>query len=204
MPLSDIEIARQTPLRRITDLARERLGIADEHLVPYGHYKAKLSLDHIATLQDRPDGKLVLVTAISPTPAGEGKTTTTRGPGRRARPHRQEGHDRAARAFAGPGVRHEGRCHRRRPGAGGAHGRHQPALHRRLQRHGAGQQPAGRRHRQPHPPRQCAGHRRAPHHLAPRGGHERPRAARHHRRAWAGRPTATRARTASTSWWPPR
>ncbi len=66
MPLSDIEIARRTPLRRIAELARERLGIADEHLVPYGHYKAKLSLDHIATLQGRPDGKLVLVTAISP------------------------------------------------------------------------------------------------------------------------------------------
>ena len=81
MPLSDIEIARRTPLRRIAELARERLGIADEHLVPYGHYKAKLSLDHIATLQGRPDGKLVLVTAISPTPAGEGKTTTSVGLG---------------------------------------------------------------------------------------------------------------------------
>jgi len=81
VPLSDIEIARRTPLRRIAELARERLGIADEHLVPYGHYKAKLSLDHIATLQGRPDGKLVLVTAISPTPAGEGKTTTSVGLG---------------------------------------------------------------------------------------------------------------------------
>jgi len=81
VPLSDLEIARQTPMRRIADLARERLGIDDVHLVPYGHYKAKLALDHIATLQDRPEGKLVLVTAISPTPAGEGKTTTTVGLG---------------------------------------------------------------------------------------------------------------------------
>ncbi len=81
MPLSDIEIARQARLRRITDLAQDRLGIPDEHLVPYGHHKAKLALPYIHSLQDRPDGKLVLVTAISPTPAGEGKTTTTVGLG---------------------------------------------------------------------------------------------------------------------------
>ena len=81
MPLSDIEIARQAHLRRITDLARERLGIADEHLVPYGHHKAKLSLPFVQSLAGRPEGRLVLVTAISPTPAGEGKTTTTVGLG---------------------------------------------------------------------------------------------------------------------------
>ncbi|MDH4390436.1 MAG: formate--tetrahydrofolate ligase [Aquabacterium sp.] len=81
MPLSDIEIAQQARLRRITDLAQDRLGIADAHLVPYGHHKAKLSLAYIDSLASRPDGKLVLVTAISPTPAGEGKTTTTVGLG---------------------------------------------------------------------------------------------------------------------------
>jgi formate--tetrahydrofolate ligase len=81
LPQSDIEIAQQARLLRITDLARDRLGIADEHLVPYGHYKAKLSLPYIDSLKDRPDGKLILVTAISPTPAGEGKTTTTVGLG---------------------------------------------------------------------------------------------------------------------------
>ncbi|MDO9073577.1 MAG: formate--tetrahydrofolate ligase [Rubrivivax sp.] len=81
MPSSDIELARQARLHRITDLARDRLGIADEHLVPYGHHKAKLTLPYIDTLAGRPDGKLVLVTAISPTPAGEGKTTTTVGLG---------------------------------------------------------------------------------------------------------------------------
>ena len=81
MPLSNIQIARQARLQRIAHLAQERLGIPDEHLVPYGHYKAKLSLPYIDTLQGRPDGKLVLVTAISPTPAGEGKTTTTVGLG---------------------------------------------------------------------------------------------------------------------------
>ena len=81
LTLSDIQIARQARLQRITHLAYERLGIPDEHLVPYGHHKAKLSLPYIKTLQDRPNGKLILVTAISPTPAGEGKTTTTVGLG---------------------------------------------------------------------------------------------------------------------------
>jgi formate--tetrahydrofolate ligase len=81
VPVSDIEIARQAHPQRIIDLARERLGIPDEHLVPYGHYKAKLALPFIDTLSWRREGKLVLVTAISPTPAGEGKTTTSIGLG---------------------------------------------------------------------------------------------------------------------------
>jgi formate--tetrahydrofolate ligase len=79
--LSDIEIAQQGKMKRISEIARDRLGIPDEFLEPYGHYKAKLSLDYIDTLKSRPDGKLILVTAISPTPAGEGKTTTTVGLG---------------------------------------------------------------------------------------------------------------------------
>jgi len=79
--MSDIEIARQAKLLPIIDLAREKLGIPAEQLDPYGHYKAKLSLDYIKSLECRPDGKLILVTAISPTPAGEGKTTTTVGLG---------------------------------------------------------------------------------------------------------------------------
>ena len=78
---SDIEIAQAGKMVRIAKLAQERLGIADEHLVPYGHYKAKVSLDYLKTIKDRPDGKLILVTAISPTPAGEGKTTTIVGLG---------------------------------------------------------------------------------------------------------------------------
>ncbi len=79
--VSDIDIAQAASLQRITTLARERLGMDDAHLEPYGHYKAKISLDYLESLQDRPDGKLILVTAISPTPAGEGKTTTTVGLG---------------------------------------------------------------------------------------------------------------------------
>ncbi len=79
--MSDIEIAQQAKLRPIIDLAGEKFGIAPEHLDPYGHYKAKLSLEYVNSLTDRTDGKLILVTAISPTPAGEGKTTTTVGLG---------------------------------------------------------------------------------------------------------------------------
>ena len=79
--LTDIEIAQQARLRRIAQLAQEKLGIPDEVLEPYGHYKAKVSLDYLDSLAGRKDGKLILVTAISPTPAGEGKTTTTVGLG---------------------------------------------------------------------------------------------------------------------------
>ena len=78
---SDIEIAQQAKLKRVSGIAQERLGIAEEHLEPYGHYKAKISLDYLAGLKDRPDGKLILVTAMTPTPAGEGKTTTSVGLG---------------------------------------------------------------------------------------------------------------------------
>ncbi len=79
--LSDIEIAQQAKLKRISALALERLGIPEENLESYGHYKAKISLEYLDSLKGRPDGKLILITAISPTPAGEGKTTTTVGLG---------------------------------------------------------------------------------------------------------------------------
>jgi formate--tetrahydrofolate ligase len=79
--MSDIEIAQQAQMRPIIELAEKQFGIPAEHLDPYGHYKAKISLDYIHSLQNQPDGKLILVTAISPTPAGEGKTTTTVGLG---------------------------------------------------------------------------------------------------------------------------
>jgi formate--tetrahydrofolate ligase len=77
--LSDIEIATDATLRPITEIASETLGIGAEHLVPYGHFKAKVDLGYLASLADRPLGRLVLVTALSPTPPGEGKTTTTVG-----------------------------------------------------------------------------------------------------------------------------
>ena len=78
---SDLEIAQAANKRPILELATDRLAIPVEQLEPYGRFKAKLSLGYIDTLASRPDGKLVLVTAISPTPAGEGKTTTTVGLG---------------------------------------------------------------------------------------------------------------------------
>src|SRR3982751_4486589 len=77
----NIDIEQAARLRRITDVARDRLGIPEEALESFGKYKAKISLDYLAQPNGKPDGKLVLVTAISPTPAGEGKTTTTVGLG---------------------------------------------------------------------------------------------------------------------------
>jgi formate--tetrahydrofolate ligase len=78
-PKSDIEIAQAAKKRPILDIAKEKLGIGPENLDPYGHYKAKVSMDYIKSLKDKPNGKLILVSAITPTPAGEGKTTTTVG-----------------------------------------------------------------------------------------------------------------------------
>jgi formate--tetrahydrofolate ligase len=80
-PKSDIEISQAAKMWPILEVARDKLGIPAEDLIPYGHYKAKVALDYIAALANRPDGKLILVTAITPTPAGEGKTTTTVGLG---------------------------------------------------------------------------------------------------------------------------
>ncbi len=77
---SDLEIARETKLRPIAEIAA-KLGIADDALEPYGRYKAKVGFDFIKAQQSKPDGALVVVTGISPTPAGEGKTTTTVGLG---------------------------------------------------------------------------------------------------------------------------
>ena len=77
---TDIEIARKAKKQPIQEIGA-KLGIASDHLLPFGHDKAKISGDFIKSLSDRPDGKLILVTAINPTPAGEGKTTTTVGLG---------------------------------------------------------------------------------------------------------------------------
>lgn len=76
--LSDIEIAQQAKMLKITDVAA-KLGIGEEDIEMYGRYKAKLSMDLIRRMEDKPAGKLILVTAITPTPAGEGKSTTTVG-----------------------------------------------------------------------------------------------------------------------------
>ena len=76
--MSDIEIARRAKTQPIAEIAG-KLGIPDSALIPYGRTKEKIDHEHIASLKDKPDGKLILVTAITPTPAGEGKTTTSVG-----------------------------------------------------------------------------------------------------------------------------
>src|SRR6187455_3638867 len=80
-PKTDIQIAQETQIRPILEVAHKRLDIDPKDLLLYGHYKAKISLDYLQTIQSKPNGKLILVTAITPTPAGEGKTTTTVGLG---------------------------------------------------------------------------------------------------------------------------
>ena len=80
MALSDIEIAQQARMQRVVEVAK-KLGIPEASLEPYGHYKAKVSLEYVDSLKGKKNGKLILVTAMSPTPAGEGKTTTTVGLG---------------------------------------------------------------------------------------------------------------------------
>ena len=80
-PQSNIEIAQEAAMRPIVDVARDKLGIPEDAISQYGKFKAKISLDYIRSLAGRPNGKLILVTAITPTPAGEGKTTTTVGLG---------------------------------------------------------------------------------------------------------------------------
>ena len=77
---TDIEIAQESVMQPIAEIA-EKLGMSADDIELYGKYKAKLSEDYIESLEDKPEGKLVLVTAINPTPAGEGKTTVTVGLG---------------------------------------------------------------------------------------------------------------------------
>ena len=77
---SDIEIARASTMKPIVEVA-SKIGIPQDSVLNYGHYKAKISLDFVKSLEQKPDGKLILVTAMTPTPAGEGKTTTTVGLG---------------------------------------------------------------------------------------------------------------------------
>ncbi len=79
--MSDIEISRNSVKKLITEIAKDQYGISSDNLEPYGRYKAKLSQKYIQSLEGQSDGKLILTTAISPTPAGEGKTTTTVGLG---------------------------------------------------------------------------------------------------------------------------
>ena len=116
---SDIEIAQAATLEPIQAIGL-KLGIPADVLIPYGRDKAKIADDFIRANGHARDGKLVLVTAISPTPAGEGKTTTTVGLRRRPQPHRPQGGELPARAEPRPVLRHEGRRGGRRLLAGRA------------------------------------------------------------------------------------
>ena len=133
---TDIEIARAAQKQPIMAIGA-KLGIPEADLLPYGHDKAKVSQSFLKSLESRKDGKLILVTAINPTPAGEGKTTTTVGLG--------DGLNRIGkkaivciRSLARPEFRHEGRCSRRRLCAGRADGGDEPSFHRRFPRHHLG------------------------------------------------------------------
>ena len=200
---SDLEIARSTKLRPIAEIAA-KLNIPADALEPYGRHKAKVGFDFIKKLEERPDGALVLVTGISPTPAGEGKTTTTVGLGDALNRIGSARCDLPARAEPRAKLRHEGRCCRRRLFAGGADGSDQPALHRRFPCHHLSQQPAGRVGRQPHLLGKCARHRRTAGQLASLHGYERPCPALHRQQPRRRRRTAIRARMVSTSPPPPR
>ena len=167
-PKSDIEISQEAKKRPIIELAKERLGIGAESLEPYGHYKAKVSMDYVKSLAGKKDGKL---------------SWSPRSPRRRparARPPRPSGLDRRAqrigktrdalpaRAVARAVLRRQGRRHRRRLRASRADGRHQPAFHRRFPRHHLGAQSARGADRQSHLLGQRARHRQPPRRLAAR------------------------------------
>ena len=142
--MNSLEIAQQATLCPSTR-SREQAGLQPDEVEPYGRYKAKISLSALDRLRDRPDGKFICVAGMTPTAAGEGKTTTlvglTQGLGaigkRRRSPCLRE-------PSLGPGVRRQGRRGRRRLDADRPDGGHQPPLHRGHARHRRGQQPARR------------------------------------------------------------
>ena len=173
---SSLEIAQAATLRPIAELAAE-IGLEDDEVDLYGRYKAKVDLSVLERLADRPNGKLIGVTAITPTKAGEGKTTTAVGPDAGAREDRQEPGALPARGVARPRVRDQGRRGRRGLLAGRADGGPEPPLHRRHPRDRSGEQPALGDARGAHPARQRARDRPADGQLASLRGHERPRAA---------------------------
>ena len=161
IPKSDIEISQAAKKRPILDVAKEKLGIAPENLDPYGHYKAKVSMEYIKSLQVEEERQADPGHRDLADAGGRGQDHDHRRPHRRAQPHRQEGDVRAARAVARAVLRHEGRRRRRRLRPGDPDGGHQPPFHRRLPRHHLGAQPALGADRQPHLLGQRARHRLA-------------------------------------------
>ena len=125
---TDIEIAQECTMEPITAIAG-KAGIPDEYLEQYGKYKAKIDYNFLKKSQNK-DGKLILVTAINPTPAGEGKTTTTVGLADAMQRLNKKGYGRTSRAFSWTCIRNQRRCCRWRICASCANGGYQPSLHR--------------------------------------------------------------------------
>ena len=198
-PKSDIEISQAAKKRPIIDIAKEKLGIAPENLEPYGHYKAKVSMDFVKSLKNKQERQAHPGHRDLADAGGRGQDHDHGRPHRRAQPHRQEGDAVPARAVARSVVRHEGRRRRRRLCPGRADGGHQSPFHRRLPRHHLGAQSAFGADRQPYLLGQCARHRQPPRRLAPRHGHERPRAARDRLLARRRRQRLSARRPVSTS-----
>ena len=164
--MSDIEIARAAVKKPIQEIGL-KLGIPEADLLPFGHDKAKVSDTFIKSLGDREDGKLILVTAINPTPAGEGKTTTTVGLGDGLNAIGKKRGDLYSRSAAWAELRDEGRRGRRRLCAGRADGGDEPPLHRRFPRDHLGALTAERDAGQPHLLGQRVRDRHPPGRLAP-------------------------------------
>jgi formate--tetrahydrofolate ligase len=126
---SDIDIAQAAKLEKITSIA-EKLDIPENCLEPYGHYKAKISLDFLKSLEKKEDGKLILVTAISPTPAGEGKTTTSVGLGDALNKIGKKSISYNKRAISWASIWNERWCCWWRYGSSNTNGRYQSTFHR--------------------------------------------------------------------------
>ena len=139
---SDIQIAQECEKKQITEIA-EAAGIDEKYLEQYGKYKAKVDYSLLRDKKDEPDGKLILVTAITPTPAGEGKTTTSVGLADGLRKIRQKRHRSSQRAVFGPCIRHKGRSCRRRTCASSSNGRYKPSFYGGLSCYRSSQQFAG-------------------------------------------------------------
>jgi len=136
MVLSDIEIANSVQMKPITDIAAE-LGLTEDDISLYGKYKAKIDSNQLEQLKDKEDGKLILVTAISPTPAGEGKTTTSVG----LVDALSAIGEKAVIALPWPCLWDQGWSCRWRVRPSGSNGRYQPSLYRRFPCHWDCQQP---------------------------------------------------------------
>ena len=159
---SDIEIAQACEMKDIRKIA-EVAGVEEDYLEQYGRYKAKIDLKLLDDRQNDPDGKLILVTAINPTPAGEGKTTTTVGLADALRRLGKKSIVALREPSLGPVFGLKG---------GAAGGGYSQAFYRRLSCHWSSQQPAGCHAGSSHPSGQCSEYRSQTHHMAPSRGYE--------------------------------